>query len=203
MLRRLLSWIFILASRTRLYLYKKGLLKSIKVDARVVSIGNISMGGSGKTPMVLKLANEAANRGSRAVLIERGYKGELSSQIVCAEKGLDIAPNVKIIGDEAQMVWDSLSKGIRMCVSKSKAKGAKAAKEKWPDTKMIIVDDGFQHLQLKRDVDVVLIDAVSGFDGKVFPHGTLKGTLFCIKTGGHSHLHKSRRPFQGRTERTL
>jgi tetraacyldisaccharide 4'-kinase len=181
MLRRLLSWIFILASRTRLYLYKKGLFKSIKVDARVISIGNISMGGSGKTPMVLKLANEAANRGLRTVLIERGYKGKLSSQIVCAKKGIDAAPDVKIIGDEAKMVWDSLVKGVRMCVSKSKAKGAEASKEKWPDTKIMIIDDGFQHLQLERDVDVVLIDAVSGFDEKVFPHGTLREPYSALK----------------------
>ena len=101
--------------------------------------------------------------------------------MVCAEKGIDTAPNVKIIGDEAQMVWDSLSNGVRMCVSKSKAKGAVAAQEKWPDTKIVIVDDGFQHLQLKRDVDVVLIDAVSGFDGKVFPHGTLREPYSALK----------------------
>lgn len=182
MLRRLLSWIFMLASRTRLYLYEKGLLDSIKVDARVVSIGNINMGGSGKTPLVLKLADATAKRGLKTVLIERGYKGKLCcGQVICAEKGLDATPDVKVIGDEAKMVWDSLSKGVRLCVSKSKAMGAVASKKKWQDTKIILVDDGFQHLKLKRDVDVVLIDAVSGFGEKVFPHGTLREPYSALK----------------------
>jgi len=175
MLRRLLSWLFILGSKTRLYLYKKNIFKSVHVDARVISVGNLSMGGGGKTPMTMKLAAEMNKKGLKTVVIEKGYKGALpSDEVLCAEKGKDAAPDVRVIGDEAAMVWESLLKGTRLCVSKNKSKGAVAAKQKWPDTKIIIVDDGFQHLALKRDVDIVLIDAGVGFKERIFPVGVLR-----------------------------
>ncbi len=182
MLRRLLSWLFVLVSGIRLYLYNKGLLRRIKIDARVISVGNLSMGGSGKTPLTLKLANEAHKRGVKTVLIERGYKGKLSrTQIICSEKGVDKTPELKLIGDEAKMVWESLPEGLKLCVSKSKADGALEAKQKWQDTGLIIVDDGFQHLKLKRDVDIVLMDASSGFMEKVFPLGKLREPYSALK----------------------
>jgi tetraacyldisaccharide 4'-kinase len=182
MLRRLFSWLFILISKARLCLYKKEVFKSMKVDARVISVGNISMGGSGKTPMSLKLVNEAVKKGLKTVVIERGYKSELSpNQIICVEKGKDSIPDVKTIGDEATMVWESLHKGTRLCVSKSKSRGALFCTQKWKDTQVIVIDDGFQHLALDRDVNVVLIDAVSGFNDKVFPHGILREPYTSLK----------------------
>lgn len=182
MLRRLFSWLFILISRTRLFLYQKGLFKSSKVPARVISIGNISMGGSGKTPMVVSLVNEAVKRNLKTVVIEKGYKSGLKSdQIICSQKGTDNDPDVNPVGDEAKMVWDSIPAGARLCVSKNKTRGAILCMQKWQDTKIIIVDDGFQHLTLNRDVDVVLIDATSGFNDHVFPHGNLREQYSALK----------------------
>ena len=182
MLRRLLSLAFILISKLRVFLYKQGTFKSLKVRPRVVSIGNISMGGSGKTPLVLKLVNKAVKNGSKAVVIERGYKGNLEKgQIVCAQKGKDITPDVKIVGDEAKMVWEALLDGARLCVSKSKAKGASLLQDVWQDTDIIFVDDGFQHLALQRDIDLVLVDASSGFSEKVFPMGILREPYSALK----------------------
>jgi len=182
MLRRLFSWLFILISRTRLFFYRIGLFKSSKVPARVISIGNISMGGSGKTPMVLALANDAIAKGHTTAVIEKGYKSGLKSgQVVLSQKGQDDSPDVKLVGDEAKMVWDSIPTGVRLCVSKNKTQGAILCMEKWKDTKIIIVDDGFQHLTLNRDVDVVLIDATTGFNDKVFPHGALREPYSSLK----------------------
>jgi len=167
--------LFILISKIRLFFYKKGIFKSSTVPARVISVGNISMGGSGKTPMVVHLANHAISKGFQTAVIEKGYKSGLKSgEVVLSQKGTDSDPDVKLVGDEAKMVWDSIPTGARLCVSKNKTQGAILCMEKWKDTKIIIVDDGFQHLTLNRDVDVVLIDATTGFNDKVFPHGALR-----------------------------
>lgn len=174
MIRVILSLIFWFIGKARVFLYSIGVFKTYSVPSKVISIGNISVGGSGKTPMAIFLNEALANRGFKTAIIEKGYKNELKNkEIILAEKGKDSLDTVKI-GDEPMMVWNNISNGTRLAVSKDKTSAAIAVTTKWPDTKLIILDDGFQHIKLKRDIDLVLIDASLGMKDKLMPLGRLR-----------------------------
>ena len=174
MTRTFLSLLFRVVIKVREYLYSVGVLKSYKIDAKIISVGNISVGGAGKTPLVLLLNERLRNRGYITAILEKGYKSGLRcNEIVSAEKGRDTLRE-DIIGDEPAMIWDQVPMGTRLAVCNDKTKAAISVKKMWPDTNAIIIDDGFQHLKLKRDVDIVLIDASMGIKDKLIPLGRLR-----------------------------
>lgn len=174
MIRVILSLIFGLVGKARVFLYSIGIFKTYSVSSKVISIGNITVGGAGKTPMAIFLNEALSNKGFKTAIIEKGYKNELKNkEIILAEKGKEELDNVEI-GDEPMMIWNSVSNGTRLVVGKDKTSAAIAIATKWPDTKLIILDDGFQHIKLKRDIDLVLIDASLGMKDKLMPLGRLR-----------------------------
>lgn len=155
-------------------LYDNGLLKPKKVNAFVISVGNITTGGVGKTPVVSEIAKYLIQNGEKVAIISRGYGGKLSNKnINIISDGEKIFYNAKLAGDEPFWLAQN-SKGVIVITTKNRYEGAKFAVEKFGATK-IILDDGFQHRKLYRNLDIVLMDSKMVFGNeKLLPAGPLR-----------------------------
>jgi len=139
----------------------------------VVSIGNLTVGGTGKTPAVIMLARWANNEGYRVAILSRGYGGLSKEKIIEVSDGEVIKADPQDSGDEPNLIARNLT-GIPVVVSRKRFNAGLFAYEKF-ETNFFILDDGFQHLGLKRDLDLVLIDAASSFgNGHLLPWGPLR-----------------------------
>ena len=170
----LFSVFYGLVSRLRNTLYDKGILKTVKVDAKVISVGNVTTGGVGKTPVVSKLAQYFSDNDEKVAIISRGYGGKLSNKKVnLISDGVNVYYNAKEAGDEAY--WHAVN--TPMCsilTCKDRVKAARHAVEKIGCT-VIILDDGFQYRHLYRDLNLLLIDSEKGFGNeKLLPAGPLR-----------------------------
>ncbi len=150
-----------------------GLRDRRKLDAPVISVGNLSMGGTGKTPCVLRLAETAVERGRRPGILTRGYgRGTLEKNLVLAP-GAAVRPEYS--GDEPQIFIRSGVAAVGIGADRF-ASGTLLLRNFGVD--LLLLDDGFQHWKLARDVDVVLIDALNPLGGGgVFPLGRLREPL--------------------------
>ena len=155
-------------------LYDKNILKPKKVDAFVISVGNITTGGVGKTPVVSEIAKYFVAQGEKVAIVSRGYGGKLSNKNVnVISDGEKVFYNAQLAGDEPFWLATN-SKGAIVITTKNRFEGAKYAVEKFGATK-IILDDGFQHRKLHRDLDIVLMDSKMGFGNeKLLPAGPLR-----------------------------
>ncbi len=153
--------------------YHKGLLRTRALPCKVVSIGNLTVGGTGKTPMVMFLAKFFQRLEYRTVVISRGYKGhaEMSGGVV--SDGHSILMGVEEAGDEPFMMAMELP-FIPVLVGRNRFKAGLLALEKFkPD--VIVLDDAFQHLQLARDLNLVLLDGLRPFgNSHLLPRGLLR-----------------------------
>lgn len=155
-------------------LYDKGILKEVKVGAEVISVGNVTTGGVGKTPVVQAIAKHFVEKGEKVAVITRGYGGKLSNKKVnLISDGINLFHNADMAGDEAY--W--LAVNLNMCAiltCKDRVKAAKYAIEKLGVTK-IILDDGFQYRRIHRDLNILLVDSEMGFGNeKLLPAGPLR-----------------------------
>jgi len=147
----LLFWIIV---KVRNYLFDKGVFKITKVKAKVLSIGNITVGGSGKTPSVLYVSSFLKLQGFKVGVLSRGY-GRDSKGYKLVSDGNEIKVPVNICGDEIYMAADELN--IPAAVAERRVEGAKNfLKDVNLDT--IVLDDAFQHRWIHRDLDIVLVD---------------------------------------------
>ncbi len=155
-------------------LYDKGILKPQKADAFVISVGNITTGGVGKTPVVSEIAKYFISKGEKTAVISRGYGGKLSNKnINVISDGEKIYYNARLAGDEPLWLAENTN-GAVVITSKNRYKAANYAIKKFGVTK-IILDDGFQHRKLYRDLDIVLTDSEKGFGNeKLLPAGPLR-----------------------------
>ncbi|MBW2038883.1 MAG: tetraacyldisaccharide 4'-kinase [Deltaproteobacteria bacterium] len=168
----IISWIYGLVVWIRTKFYQKGL----QLPCKVISVGNITLGGTGKTPMVAYLAGELRKRGVKAGILSRGYKGLKERKGGVLSDGEKIYLTPAEAGDEPFMLAKMLS-GVPLLVGKNRYAMGLYAHEKF-GIDVLILDDGFQHLGIKRDLDIVLIDARSGFgNGCLFPRGPLREPL--------------------------
>ena len=174
-----LEKVYLLLVYIRIFIYKIGLKKSKKLDCQVVSVGNITVGGTGKTPMVSLLADKYKNNGFKVAVVSRGYKGD-NSKVKVVSNGQKILISKEDAGDEAFMLSQMLS-GVPVVIGKDRYSAGKlAVKEFEPD--LILLDDGFQHWQLDRDREVVLIDAINPFGYMhLIPAGLLREPLTGLK----------------------
>ena len=163
-----------IGSRLKNQLYDKNILKPKKVNAFVISVGNLTTGGVGKTPVVSEIAKYYISKNERTVIISRGYGGKLSNKnINVISDGQKIYYNARLSGDEPFWLAQN-TKGAIVITSKNRYNAAKYAIEKFGVTK-IVLDDGFQHRKLYRDVDLVLMDSEKGFGNeKLLPAGPLR-----------------------------
>jgi len=150
--------------------------RKVRIATPVVSVGGLSMGGSGKTPFVLWLARRLAERGLRPAFLTRGYRRSSPEKITLLEPGAP-AP-VARTGDEAQILVRAAVAPVG--IGRDRAVVARAMEERFhPD--VFLLDDGFQHWRLARDLDIVLIDALDPLGGGgVFPLGRLREDLSAL-----------------------
>mgnify|MGYP001606985809 FL=1 len=168
----LLSFVYVFIITLVKLAYSLRILRSLSFSCKVISVGNITLGGTGKTPFVKMLARRLTQDGHKVVILIRGYK----------RKNLNPEPlnlNPEMMGDEGYLLFKDLS--LPVVVGRDRIKTANEAIEKYhPD--IIILDDGFQHWRLKRDLDVVLINALNPFgNGRVIPRGILRETLSALR----------------------
>jgi tetraacyldisaccharide 4'-kinase len=162
--------------RVRARLYEDGILVSRRLPCRVVSIGNITAGGTGKTPMTIRVAQIIRDQGQRVVVISRGYRGRLEKRGGIVSDGSTILVDPREAGDEPYLMA-SVLQGIPVVVGRRRyAAGMLAVAHFRPD--VIILDDAFQHLRLRRDLNILLLDSRSPFgNGHVLPRGRLREPL--------------------------
>ena len=151
---------------------------SQRLACRVVSVGNMTLGGTGKTPMTIFVAQLIHRAGCRTAVLSRGYKGasERRGGIVSDGHRLRMGPDEA--GDEPYlMARQLLPSGIPVLVGCDRVRSGTEAMERF-QSEVIVLDDGFQHLRLQRDLDLVLLDAASPFgNGYLLPRGTLREPL--------------------------
>ena len=200
-----ISGLYWLGVQTRNALYSVGWKTSQTLDQCVVSIGNLTVGGTGKTPTVVWVAQELQKLGFRITVLSRGYHRKNHQALLLTAS---VSANVDDYGDEPAMMARLF--GLTVAVSNPRYKGALEAIKNHP-VDVFILDDGFQHRQLARDVDVVLLGADS--TGWVLPSGPFReprGALdradFLLITGANDKWRrvvskaKERLAFEGRLE---
>ena len=147
------------AARLRARAYKMGLLKAKHLNARVISVGNLTVGGTGKTPMVLWIAQRLLDEGKVAGVLTRGYRGKEGP--------------AGATSDEVELMKARL--GERIAIGVGAERHARGLELTARGTDWIVLDDGFQHMQLARDADIVLIDALNPFGGgRLLPAGRMR-----------------------------
>lgn len=168
----LYGWAVIIA----LGLYKYGIFKQHKLSCYVISLGNITVGGTGKTPTAQRLATIIRDLGYRVVILNRGYRAGWRGQVGLVSDGKRIYMTATEAGDEAYLLAKSLP-GIPVVIGSNRIiTGEYAVKQLQAD--VIILDDGYQHWQLARDLDIVLIDSLNMFGNSfMLPRGTLREPL--------------------------
>lgn len=139
--------------------FDAGLRKPVKLDRPVISVGNVTTGGTGKTPMVIELARRLIAQGQRPAVLLRGY----------------MAGQDRVGSDEAEELSRELGPDVPVEAHPDRVEGARRVLEKCPQVTVFLLDDGFQHRQVHRDLDIVLIDATRpfGYD-RLLPRGLLR-----------------------------
>ena len=165
----------------RNYLYDKGILREIKVNAYVISVGNLTTGGVGKTPLVAEIAKYLQAQGKKIAIISRGYGGTLSNKKVnVISNGDEIFYTAKESGDEPYWFAENL-RGINVLTCSNRVKAANYAIQNL-GIEVIILDDGFQHRRIKRDLNLVLVDSEKLFGNrKHLPAGPLRENFIGLK----------------------
>jgi 3-deoxy-D-manno-octulosonic-acid transferase len=157
----------------RVAAYRLGLLRSVRLKGPVISVGNLTLGGSGKTPAVLSIGRILLQHGRHPAVLSRGYGGRSSAGVRVASNELSVKPSPDALGDEPCLISEHLPKVPVLVSSDRAAAGRRALEEFHAD--IFVLDDGFQHLRLKRDLNLLVMDAVEPFgNGHVFPRGVLR-----------------------------
>ena len=190
-----LRWLYTASVQLRNILYTRGVIKARRLPCRVISVGNIVVGGTGKTPAVIAIAKHLQREGVRVAILLRGYKRHggkkvsrrLMSSLPLREKVTIVSDGEKVCasaiesGDEAQMMARYLS-GVPILVGKCRYLAGQVALERFK-VDVLLLDDGFQHRQLARDVDILTIPATHPFGSpeKLLPAGTLREPPSALK----------------------
>ena len=165
--------------------YGRGILRARGLPRPVVSVGNLVVGGTGKTPLVKLLARGLRERGLRAAVLSRGYgavrEGQPFPRLV--SDGSRVFLSSREAGDEACMLAHSLE-GTVVAVDPDRARAGEMVARRFP-VDAFILDDGFQHRRLARDADILLLDAARPFgNGRVLPAGRLREPASAVRRAG-------------------
>ena len=175
-----LSLLFGSLSAFRRLLYRSGLLKSTKINIPVIIIGNISVGGTGKTPFTLWLAQQLLDEGWHPAIISRGYS-KSTHQPPNIPHAVEINDSPDIVGDEPLLMFQR-----NLCpvwVGRNRVAVAQALLKVHPECDVILSDDGLQHYRLQRDIEIVLVDGNRRFgNGFLLPAGPLREAISRLKS---------------------
>ena len=172
-----LSALYGAAVRTRLAAYERGLLRTARLPKPVISVGNITVGGTGKTPLVKWICRELAERGQKVCVLSRGYGREKASKRVVVSDGTAILATEPEAGDEPLLLAQQLLGSAAVISDANRfAAGWWAIENLGTDT--FVLDDGFQHVQLDRDLNVLIIDATDPWGGgHLLPNGRMREAI--------------------------
>lgn len=168
-----LSMLYSAGIRLRLAAYRRHWFSVHSLGVPVVSVGNLTAGGTGKTPLVEWFCRALANEGKRVCVLTRGYGRRNASEQVVASDGRKILADVTYAGDEPLLLARKLL-GVAAVVCNANRASAGEWAIKNLGTEVFVLDDGFQHLQLARDLNVVTIDATNPWGGGLLPYGRLR-----------------------------
>ncbi len=169
-----LSILYDAVTRTRLSLYRRGTFHTTKLDRPVISVGNITTGGTGKTPLVEWVAKTIASHGKKVCILTRGYGRKDPHLQVIVSDGYGVLASPAESGDEPYLLATKLTGQAAVISSADRiAAGEEAIKDF--GTECFVLDDGFQHLRLARDLNIVTIDATNPWGGgRLLPYGRLR-----------------------------
>ncbi len=181
-----IGYLFNIAVSIRRWFYKRGLFRSKRFKVPVIVVGNVTVGGTGKTPLVIWLAKYLKKRGYKPGIISRGYKGKSKTWplVVTADTSVEVA------GDEAAMIVARTD--CPMVIGPDRKKDVRLLLDKY-DCDIVISDDGLQHYALARDIEIVVADGSRGFgNGLMLPAGPmrepksrLKEVDYIVTNGAH------------------
>ena len=171
----LLSLLYGWAVRLRTHVYRVGLCPVRRLPCPVISVGNITVGGTGKTPLVMALVKSLTKHGIPVAVLTRGYRSRGSSgSLVSDGKNVLLSPEES--GDEPTLMAKTL-KGVPVLIGKDRIRNGQHALQRF-GVRGFVLDDGFQHIELYRDLDIILIDASLGLgDYHLLPRGILREPL--------------------------
>jgi tetraacyldisaccharide 4'-kinase len=163
------SLLFSIIARAKAWCYAKNIFRKHKLPGTVIAVGNLTVGGTGKTPMVLAIAERLATEGKHTAILTRGYRGT-------TDAGAGGVPQ----SDEVALLRERLAGEVQLGVGADRYKSGMILSRHGID--WFVLDDGFQHLKLWRDVDIVLVDATDPFGGgMVLPAGRLREPLTALR----------------------
>ncbi|KPC49179.1 tetraacyldisaccharide 4'-kinase [Amantichitinum ursilacus] len=163
-----LALLYAAITALRRRLYRSGLMGSTRLPVATVVVGNVSVGGSGKTPLTLFLAQQLRDSGYRPGIISRGYGGSAT-----VPTAVDPYSNPAEVGDEPVLM--AQGSGVPVFVARRRADAGKALLAAHPEVNVLLCDDGLQHYALQRDVELCVIDAARGLgNGWLLPAGPLR-----------------------------
>jgi tetraacyldisaccharide 4'-kinase len=178
---KLLSFLFLTGWWIKKTSYRSGVLRRKRLTCPVVSIGNITTGGTGKTPVVISLARYFSEQGKRVAVLSRGYRRtRKNAKMVWVSNGEKILVEAEEGGDEPVLIAESVPQ-VAVLVSKDRYEaGLEAMREFKPD--LFILDDGYQRrFELHRDLDILIVDGINPFStGHVLPAGLLREPLSAL-----------------------
>jgi len=160
--------------------YAYGVRRRQQLPCRVISIGNLTLGGTGKTSLTIWMARWYQQHGWRVAVLSRGYGAYLTTPFCVVSEGAGPVLDWRAVGDEPYLLADSLP-GVPVLIGKDRYQSGRYACDHF-GTQVAILDDGFQHYALQRDLDMVLLDASNPFGhGTLFPRGTLREPLHALR----------------------
>ena len=165
-----LAWAFEASSRIRRALFASGIRESSRLPVPVVVVGNVLVGGAGKTPTVIAIVSLLAGRGWRPGIVSRGY-GRDADDIVLVDAGA----RAEQVGDEPLLLHRRT--GVPVAVGSDRVAAGHALLRAHPAVDVIVSDDGLQHLALERDVEVLVFDERGAGNGRLLPAGPLRERL--------------------------
>ena len=176
-----LSLLYGAITRTRASLYERGAFRSAKLPRPVISVGNITAGGTGKTPLVEWVVRTLASSGRRVCILTRGYGRENPRSRVLVSDGTQVFSSPAEAGDEPYLLARKLE-GLAAVISDANRLAAGQSAIKHLNSDCFVLDDGFQHMQLARDLNLVTLDATNPWGGnRMLPIGTLREPLSGLK----------------------
>ena len=202
----LASRIYLRAVLFRLWMYENRVIRNRAIGCLVVSIGNVTCGGTGKTPVVEVFARSLSQKGRRVAVLSRGYRSRDRSlfsklQKKFSSKKMEVPP--RVVSDGKNLLLDSVRAGdepfmlasnlknVAVLVDKDRVKSGLYAIEEF-GTDTLILDDGFQYLNLKAHINVLLVDSTAPFDNHhVLPRGLLREPIRNIRRADYIFLTKS------------
>ena len=171
------GWLYGRVADLRNFLYGRGVLKSHSLGVRAISIGNITAGGTGKTPLVAYVAGILAENGEKVCVLTRGYGRKNPRDRVLISDFENVFADAKTGGDEPVELATKLLGRAMVIADADRVAAAKWAREKF-DITAFVLDDAFQHRRVERDLDIVCIDATNPFgNNELLPVGTLREPL--------------------------